>query len=137
VPGTTSARAALRTALSAVIRLFAPFLPFVTEEVWSWWQDGSVHRAPWPTAGALGAGIDGADPEVLAVASEVIAATRKAKSEAKLSMRAEVASVQIAGPAPALERVALAEGDLRSAGRIARIERVATDSDTLRVTIAL
>jgi valyl-tRNA synthetase len=137
LPGTASARAALRIALSAVIRLFAPFLPFVTEEAWSWWQDGSVHRAAWPTADDLGAGIDGADPAVLAVASEVIAATRKAKSEAKLSMRTEVASVQVAGPASALERVALAEGDLRSAGRIARIAQVATASDTLQVTITL
>jgi valyl-tRNA synthetase len=116
-----SARAGLAAALSTLLRLFAPFLPFVTEEVWSWWREGSVHRAPWPAADDLrGAGTG--DPEVLTAATDVLTLVRRAKSEAKLSMRAEVGKAVVAAPADVLERLRLAEADVRSAGRINEME---------------
>ena len=49
-----SARRALREALSSMQRLLAPFLPFATEEAWSWWHDTSIHAADWPAPSGLG-----------------------------------------------------------------------------------
>ncbi|MDV3221729.1 valine--tRNA ligase [Intrasporangium sp.] len=110
-----SARAALRIALDTLLRLFAPFLPYATEEVWSWFESGSVHRQSWPSRDELPAG---GDPAVLASVSEALAGVRKVKSEAKLGMRAEVRTMTLVGPAVQLDHVRLAEGDLRATGRI-------------------
>ncbi|MFJ6572607.1 valine--tRNA ligase [Streptomyces sp. NPDC091292] len=131
--GRDSALLALRTALDTLLRLFAPFLPFVTEEVWSWWSEGSVHRAPWPSDGGDG---DGGDAGLLVTASELIAAVRKAKSEAHLSMRVEVAQAVVSGPRPALDRFARIEADIRAAGRIGTVTREETEGE-LRVRVEL
>src|SRR5205814_401997 len=90
-----SARAALAIALSVQLRLFAPFLPFVTEEVWSWWQHGSVHRTTWPTVGEVA--VDEGEVRLLAVIGDALSQVRKAKSEAQVSMRTDVASVVVRG----------------------------------------
>jgi valyl-tRNA synthetase len=115
--GGASARAALRQALGVLLRLFAPFLPFVTEEVWSWWQDGSVHQAPWPSADLAALDRDAGDPAVLSTAAAVLGQVRKAKTAARLSIRAEAARVVVRGPDEAVVRAA--ESDLRAAGNIA------------------
>jgi valyl-tRNA synthetase len=129
-----SARTALRTALSVQLRLFAPFLPYVTEEVWSWFETGSVHRAAWPLTEDLAT--DG-DPEVLDVVSAALAQVRRAKSARSQSMRAEVALATVRAPAPALARVARAEADLRAAGRIAKLDLVEVPSGDLTVACDL
>jgi valyl-tRNA synthetase len=119
--GAASARAALRLSLSVMLRLFAPVLPFVTEEVWSWWQDGSIHRSPWPDPAELGTLAGPGDDAVLSAAAAAIAAVRKAKSAAGIAMR-EPVSVLIVTAADA-ERAALAAAgtDVRSAGKVAEL----------------
>ncbi|WP_448612220.1 valine--tRNA ligase [Geodermatophilus sp. URMC 60] len=121
-PAAESARATLALALSVQLRLFAPVLPFVTEEVWSWWQSGSVHRAPWPAATDLPAG---GDPAVVSVVATALAGVRKAKSDAKVSMRADVESATVTAPAEQVPLVEAARTDLTEAGRIASLAVVA------------
>lgn len=122
----TSATATLALALSVQLRLFAPFLPFVTEEIWSWWQgDGSVHRSSWPTPAELG---DQGDQGVLRVVGVALSAVRGAKTARKLSMRAELERVVVRGPDADLARLGAATADLVAAGRIGALELVVDGS---------
>ncbi len=122
-PEAQSARAALRTALSVLLRLFAPVLPFVTEEVWSWWRYGSVHRAPWPTTYEVGRAMEApGDPELLRLAADALGQVRRAKSERKLSMKADVPLAEALGPAAVLDQLGAVADDLRAAGRIAKLD---------------
>ncbi|GAA3758016.1 valyl-tRNA synthetase [Spinactinospora alkalitolerans] len=130
-----SARSALLIALSALHRLFAPFVPFVADEVWSWWQEESVHAAAWPDAAEFRTAAGNGDPAVLTAASEVLRAVRKAKSEAKLSMRAEVERVVVRGKN--VESARLSRGDIAAAGRAADLDFQASDEAELRVEVTL
>jgi valyl-tRNA synthetase len=115
--GPDSARATLAIALHTQLRLLAPFLPYVTEEVWSWWQEGSIHTQAWPTAADLGSAASVDDAALDAVAA-ALTGIRGAKSNAKVSMRAELARVTITGPAAAVAAIEGARVDLRNAGKI-------------------
>jgi valyl-tRNA synthetase len=108
-----SAHMALRKALSVMLRLFAPVLAYVTEEVWSWWQPGSVHRAPWPDPTEVG--VIGGNPGVLEVASWVLSGVRRAKSAARVSMRAPVGRILVRAEAGRLSLVSAVADDLSAA----------------------
>jgi valyl-tRNA synthetase len=125
--GASSAIATLRLALSVVLRLLAPFVPFVTEEVWSWWQEGSVHRAAWPDAAKLRHQAGPGDEAVLTAAAAAIAAIRKAKSQARLAMKNPVPLLILTAGQQRVDALAAAGDDVRSAGRVAVIELRATD----------
>ncbi|GCD92361.1 valine--tRNA ligase [Nocardioides sp. LS1] len=114
---TASARATLAIALQVQLRLLAPFLPYVTEEVWSWWQEGSIHRAPWPTHAELGSAA-AADPSTVDAVAAALVGIRGAKSQAKVSMRAELSRVEIKGPETLVRGAEQAADDLRRSGKI-------------------
>jgi valyl-tRNA synthetase len=142
-PGAASARATLLSALSVVLRLFAPVLPFTTEEVWSWWQEGSVHRAAWPSTtearAAVAPGPAGAapDPGVLAAAATLLREIRRAKTEAGVSLRAPVASLTITDTEDRLAIFRLAEDDLRHAGAVDELHWVPSTTGEASVAVEL
>jgi valyl-tRNA synthetase len=127
-----SAVAALRSALHTLLRLFAPFLPYATEEVWSWWQEGSVHRSSWPRPDEL---VAAGDPEVYAIAAAVLGAVRKEKALAKVSLRAPVRRAVVHDTPERLAKLAAAEDDVCEAGSIAVLERA--DAETFSIEVEL
>jgi valyl-tRNA synthetase len=128
-----SARATLSLALSALQRLLAPVLPFVTEEVWRWWHDNSVHRSAWPTVAELGEAPLASG--VYEAVNAVLEAIRREKSTAKVSQRKEVLELTVAGPGELLELVKAGESDLVDAGAVRSF--VYEEAAELRVSVTL
>ena len=114
----TSARTTLGVALDVVLRLFAPVLPFATEEVWSWWREGSIHRAPWPVSEPLHTASASGDPALLAAAGAALAALRKVKSEAKVSQKTRFSDAVVHAPETEVTLLPLVLADLRAASKV-------------------
>ncbi len=133
---TASARAGLALALDTLQRMFAPFLPFVTAEVWSWWHQGSVHAQRWPEAAVLREVAGAADPAVLDVASAVLGAARKAKTAAKTSMRTPVAEVVVHDTEARLALLHLVADDVCDAGVIEQLRTVPAATPAIDVHLS-
>ncbi|MGM9470886.1 valine--tRNA ligase [Pseudarthrobacter sp. YS3] len=119
-----SVLAALATSLDTLLRLFAPFLPFATEEVWGWWRNGSVHRAQWPAA----LEVDG-DTTLLATVGSALSGVRKAKSEAKVKQRTEVLSATITASESLTTQLKAGLGDLKAASNARELTLVAGEGE--------
>ena len=128
--GAQSANTAMQAALFVMVRLFAPFLPFVTEEVWSWSHDGSVHRAAWPSSADVAqvATVDPAAATTLRTAFDVLAEIRRAKSEAKRPLKAVIARASIRDTPDRLAQLKPALDDLRAATYVEAVTLDAAES---------
>ncbi|WP_157156438.1 valine--tRNA ligase [Diaminobutyricimonas sp. LJ205] len=128
--GQASAVYTLRTAINIMLRLFAPFVPFATEEVWSWTHEGSVHTAPWPIPAEASSE---APTGLLPLVSAALIGIRRAKTDAKASQKTDVTEALIAGPAA----LAQAAADLKAVGRIAELRFEDSDEVAVRsITLA-
>jgi valyl-tRNA synthetase len=131
-----SARAALTLAISVQLRLFAPFLPFTTEEVWSWTRTGSIHRSTWPAESEFPAS---GDPQILERVSDALTGLRKTKSDAKASMKARLSEATVEGTPGAIRAISEAREDLRAAGGVDELILVPASDDamlTVRAVLA-
>jgi len=130
-----SARAALGLTTHTLLRLFAPFIPFVTEEVWSWWQEGSIHLTTWPQAQEVltnqAIGI-----EALNNVTWILGEVRKVKTENKQSMKAEVKSLEVWAKTEVIDQVKSAQKDLLAAGNIKELILNVSDTE-IKVKVEL
>ena len=126
-----SANAAMQATLHVLLRLFAPFLPFVTEEAWSWWRTGSVHRAPWPTSTEVLepiAGPDEAGRRALAFATDLLGTIRRAKSEAQKPLRTPVLRLTVRLDPDSRPLLDAVQADVAAAGFVERVEAIEAES---------
>ncbi len=133
-----SARHSLRMALSTLQRLFAPILPFVTEEVWSWWNGGSIHMSAWPESSGLRSAAGGIGSAPSEVAAAALSAVRRQKSEAKRKLRTPVLSATFTASAERLATLDLVIDDVKAAGSVRSVEPgVAADTNEITVVAEL
>ena len=139
--GAGSANAALTAALSVMLRLFAPFLPYVTEEVWSWWRDGSIHTSAWPEADDLHALLGDsteatrqADERAYQWATEVLFEVRKQRSEAKQPLKVPITKVTVKTDQASASLMPIVEADLRAALRVLAFETSVGEPREIAVT---
>lgn len=127
-----SALATLAQSLKMFLRLFAPFLPFITEEIWSWrfaqveGRDGSIHRAPWPTAEEYKDLKESSVPGCYDAGVEVLIKIRSAKTEGKVNLRWPIKSLKVTGKEESLAALKAALNDVIGAGSV--------DSDGIELT---
>ena len=130
-----SARAALGLTTHTLLKLFAPFIPFVTEEVWSWWQEGSIHLTTWPQAQEVLTN-QAIDVAALNNVTWILGEVRKVKTENKQSMKAEVKSLEVWAKTEVIDQVKAAQKDLLAAGNIKELILNVSDTE-IKVKVEL
>jgi valyl-tRNA synthetase len=144
-PAHDGAKYTLYHILRDTIKLFAPFLPYVTEAIYQgiYDENTSIHRTQWPEANPalLNESAESTGELLLTIATAV----RRHKSESGLSLGAEIPTLTLITADPALAAaLAQAQSDITSITRAQQIiitERQAEGEEVIdgngRITITL
>lgn len=95
----SSAEYALQEVHRAIVKMFAPFIPHITEEIWNQMhENNTIHRAKWPEESEVEADLEAGE-----TAMEVISALRKYKSSNQMALNEELNSVTVYGNIAGME----------------------------------
>lgn len=117
-----SAVATLMKTMDTFIRAFAPFCPFITEEVYQsrpWHKDKeqSLHTKPWPRSDEF-ENIQAENPILYDSASQIISDIRKAKTTANKTQKTPVTAVEIMAPENLIDILKQGEKDIENVGNL-------------------
>ena len=119
----TSSVATLRLTLNVMLRLFAPVLPIITDEVWSWVfakETGidSIHSSTWPTKEEiLNYSFKEEEKKLFLTTCDAIRAFRRSKTQNGFRLGAEVKSISLVGTEKDIKLLELAKNDIVTAAR--------------------
>ena len=138
-----SAIATLEWTLKTFLRLLAPFMPYVCEEVWSWrfkgtGKDASVHTTAWPKADEIAPKSEGT-ARVYETASQILLRVRGAKSSQQKSLKWPVQKLRVEGTPEQIKAFESVRADLLEAGQVQLAETgaLASGQSELQVTVDL
>lgn len=137
LPSGQSAIASLLLTLKIFLRLLAPSMPFITEEIWSWSfadNHSSIHKTHWPIVQELHHIIF--EETLMDIAFDILRQVRTTKSQAQKGMKWPVESLKVSGKDDQLNLVTLAEHDLKNACSFATLEKSSSDQLLIEVTLA-
>jgi valyl-tRNA synthetase len=119
--GGKSALASLEYSLSNILRLFAPYMPYITEEVWSWYyaekeNAPSIHKSLWPTA--LSSGLTEEDELLFKMSKDIVGKIRAEKTSAHKNLKWPVSLLEISGKEKDIMLVQKIEADIQATGNV-------------------
>lgn len=119
----TSALAGLGVSLRVFLRLFAPALPYVSEEVWSWSfaasETDSIHTSSWPAESEFEGLLPPDSEESFELAKVVLGRVRAEKTAAQKSQKWPLSSLSISGPEQSIRALEGIQADLVQATNLA------------------